>query len=180
MHFAGIPFPGALPYKGGMKRLHPTPEERAALLVRKLEDAIRQGRTAGGGMSFRAWQEVARVEIANAIRDAQSRETKDETFIRRVILGATVSFVTIGFWGAVVAVDRSTGKTALAVLVGVMGVLALIATEWGLRSAVRRGKARARSQAFQRIEALERQIKQLERQREKKLEELKKDSLPFA
>lgn len=158
-----------------MKRLHPTPEEHAALLVRKLEDAIRAGKSGARGMSFKAWQEVARVEIANAIRDVQARQERDEQLIRRLILGVVAAVSTVGFWGGVVAFDRSMTKMALGIGL-VVGALALLfATEWWLRGSIRRGRAKSRNAGLQRIATLERQIKQMERIKEKKLEALKKD-----
>ena len=51
---------------------NPTPHERADLVVRRLEDFIRKGRTEDGGINFRKWQEMAAVESISATRHAIS------------------------------------------------------------------------------------------------------------
>ena len=60
---------------------NPTPHERADLIVRRLENFIREGRTEDGGINFRKWQEMAVLEVANAIRDAEKYLTKQSFLI---------------------------------------------------------------------------------------------------
>ena len=57
---------------------NPTPHERADLVVRRLEDFIRKGRTEDGGINFRKWQEMAAVEVADAIRYGNDENLIDE------------------------------------------------------------------------------------------------------
>ena len=59
---------------------NPTPHERADLIVRRLENFIRKGRTEDGGINFRKWQEMAVLEVANAIRDAEKYLSSDQIF----------------------------------------------------------------------------------------------------
>ena len=71
------PDKGALPEKVGG---NPAPEERADFVVRRLEQFIRDGRTMAEGMLSK-WQEMAQVEIANAIVESEVAigRSSDET-----------------------------------------------------------------------------------------------------
>ena len=60
---------------------NPTPHERADLIVRRLENFIREGRTEDGGINFRKWQEMAVLEVANAIRDAEKYLSSDHWYM---------------------------------------------------------------------------------------------------
>ena len=50
---------------------NPTAQERADFVTRRLEQFIRDNRTAERGVNFRQWQAMARAEIINAIEDAE-------------------------------------------------------------------------------------------------------------
>lgn len=149
----------------------PTPEDRARIVVRILEQAIREGRndtslrTKSGrpGLSFRAWQDIAEVEITNAIRDAEQTEKKRRGFGNRVAMTIAACLVTIGFFGAAVSwgqVDRTIA--ALASFAAGVGLL-LAAAEVPIRLSWRRRKSRGRARKFQNIRSLDRQIRQMER-----------------
>lgn len=156
----------------------PTPEQRADFLVRKLEQLIRDGRsyTAGkGGMSFSTWQAMARVEIANAFADQEKRAAKarSDRFARRLLITTASCLTTIGFWGAVVAIDKNFGQLA-ALALFVSGLLLLaVASEWGIRKAASHWVDKERLRRFERVEDIDKRIKQLERDMQKKHDRLK-------
>ena len=141
----------------------PSPQHRADYIVRKLEQFIREGKT-GRGMSFKTWQALARAELTNAFVDleqGQARRRADLTMRRILIVGAA-SLVTIGFWGAVLTVDRHYGQVS-AVLLTIAGlVLAALLLEFVLRRALNHLTLQRRKAAFGRIEEFDRQLKKLE------------------
>jgi hypothetical protein len=151
----------------------PTPEQQADYLVRKLEQTIRDNRTVKG-MSFRTWQTIAKEEIANAIRAAEKRHLdRDRTINRMALIGAG-ALVSIGFWGAVVAVDRAYGGPAALVSLIAGALLFFIAADWGLKRAGAGWSKRKRAQRLANIEDLDRRIKRMEealRQKEKRLKD---------
>jgi len=149
----------------------PTPEQQAEYLVRKLEQTIRERRGADG-MSFRSWQAIAREEIANALRDAERRQRGWERIVTRLVLTAAAALTTIGFWGALVAVDHS--RSGLAAIISLVAGLALLfaASDWGLArfSAARAGFRRRASLAA--IEDLDLRIKRMEAALRRKADKL--------
>jgi ABC-type proline/glycine betaine transport system permease subunit len=141
----------------------PSPQHRADYLVRKLEEFIREGKTERG-MSFRTWQALARVELTNAFADLEQRQARQraDLTMRRILIVGAASLVTIGFWGAVLTVDRRYGQVS-AVLLTVAGlVLAALLLELGLKRALNRLTQRRRKAVFGRIEDFDRQLKTLE------------------
>ena len=67
---APIPAAGASAEKASLEG-NPTAQERADFVTRRLEQFIRDNRTAERGVNFRQWQAMARAEIINAIEDAE-------------------------------------------------------------------------------------------------------------
>ena len=65
---------------------NPTPQERGTVIVKRLEQYIREGRSDQGGIPFRRWQELAVYETTNAILDAEKYWRKDHRFIDRGLL----------------------------------------------------------------------------------------------
>jgi hypothetical protein len=152
----------------------PTPQERADYLVRKLEQFIREGKTERG-MSFRTWQAMARTELANAFADIEQRtaQTRADLTVRRILTVCAVALVTIGFWGAVLAVDHRYGPVA-SILVAVAGlVLAAIAAEFATRRVLDRLKLQRRKTAFGKIEDFDKQLRKLETEIWRRLEKTK-------
>ncbi|MBF0324331.1 hypothetical protein [Magnetospirillum moscoviense] len=150
----------------------PTPEQQAEYLVRKMEQVIRDNRTVKG-MSFRTWQAIAKEEIANAIRDAEKRHVDRDRTISRIALLGSGAMVSIGFWGAVVAVDRSYGGTAALVALAAGAMLLFFAAEWGLKRASTEWSKHKRAERLANIEALDLRIKRMEAALRKKEERLK-------
>lgn len=165
----------------------PTPEDRAQIVVRILEQAIREGRnetslrtkTGRPGLSFRQWQDIAAVEIANAIRDAEGEVTRRKGFGNRIAMTLGACLVTLGFFGAAVAwgrVDRTLA--AVASLAAGAGLL-LTAMEVPLRLSWRKARAKRRARKFENIRSLDKQIRALERFLEDKKETLEEQIEPL-
>jgi len=169
---------GERPAEGGRNDLSgapvdgsPTPLERADFVARRLEQFIRDNRTIDRGVNFRQWQAMARVEIVNAIEDAQADAQKDDAVTRRLMFIAASSLVTVGFWGVAFAWGR-VGYLAVAVVCG-LAALALFfgALETPIRRAAKRHARRRRSIGLGRIEDLNGRIRHMERElkREEKI-----------
>lgn len=165
----------------------PTPEDRAQIVVRILEQAIREGRnetslrTKSGrpGLSFRQWQDIAAVEIANAIRDAEAEVTKRKGVGNRIAMTLGACLVTLGFFGAAVAwgrVDRTLA--AVASLAAGAGLL-MTAMEIPFRLSWRKARAKRRARKFENIRSLDKQIRALERFLEDKKETLEEQIEPL-
>jgi len=150
----------------------PTPEQQADYLVRKLEQTIRDNRSARG-MSFATWQTIAREEIVNAMKDVERRHRRDERAVARLVLVAAASLVTIGFWGAVVAADRSWGNVATAIALAAGGSLLVVAAQWGIGRATGEWGKAARAERLANVEDLDRRIKRMEHEMRKKHDRLK-------
>jgi hypothetical protein len=161
----------------------PTPEDRANLTVRVLEQAIREGRnetslrTKSGrpGLSFRAWQDIARVEIANAIRDAEAETLKRRGTGNRIAMTIAACLVTMGFWGAAVSWGRADRSMAALACIAAGAWLLLTALEIPIRLAWRRNRSRRRARRFENIRSLDRQIRRMEKFLEERRDALKED-----
>ncbi|MGE5514309.1 MAG: hypothetical protein ACM31D_00650 [Bacteroidota bacterium] len=150
----------------------PTPEQQADYLVRKLEQTIRDNRTVKG-MSFRTWQAIAREEIVNAIRAVEKRHADHDRAIGRVLLVSSSALVSIGFWGAVVAVDHAYGGIAALVALVAGAALFFVGAEWGIRRVGSGWSRQRRTERFSNIEDLDRRIKRMEDALKKKHDRLK-------
>lgn len=142
----------------------PKPEERARFVVMRLAQFIRDGRTLAEGMPFRQWQQMAEVEITNAVIDAENSRQKDDVITKRFLFTIAASLVTIGFWGIIFAFDRAS-YAAVGLVFGAAG-LALFAVvgEWRMRKFWRRREARRRAASLVRVADLMRRIRIMERE----------------
>lgn len=150
----------------------PTPEQQADYLVRKLEQTIRDNRTVKG-MSFRTWQAIAREEIVNAIRAVEKRHAENDRHVGRALLVGAASLVSIGFWGAVVAVDHAYGGIAALVALVAGAALFFVGAEWGIRRMGSSYNRHRREERLANIEDLDRRIKRMEDALKKKHDRLK-------
>jgi hypothetical protein len=155
----------------------PTPEQVAEYLVRKLEQTIRDNRSGEArtkkGMSFSNWQTIAREEVGNALRAHERRQNRQSLALARMTLVSTSAVVTCGFWGMMVAVDRTWG-TAAGIATTVAGA-ALIATiaHWGIQRAAGSFTKSARERRLLHIEEIDKRIKRMEADMTKKADRLK-------
>ena len=153
---------------------NPTPEERAAFIMQRLEQFIREGRTLSEGMNLQKWQDMAKVEIANAIVEAQVDNQDDDQVTKRLLFTFGASFTTIGFWGGLWAYDQAH-YVAVAFLCGAAGLVMIgVALEWRVRKFWKRRQVGVRQKALRRCQDLTRRIKQMEFELEKEEKRLKK------
>lgn len=143
--------------------IDPTPQQRADLLVRRLENFIRDGKSAHG-MSFKTWQGMARSELTNAFADLERRRVRGEqdVTVKRIILVSVSTVVTIGFWGAVVVIDRRFGGLAAMICTGAGALLAAVAAELSFRHFATRYRTIAREKSLERVEDYDKQLRKLE------------------
>lgn len=152
---------------------HPTPEQRADFVVKRLEQFIREGRTLAEGMSLRQWQDMARMEIALAVAAAEEASRDDDQVTRRVMFTVASALVTVGFWGTVFAFDKAP-YLVVAFIFTITGLITLaIVGEWQFMKYFRRHQAKKREKALHRIEDLTRRIKRMEKELEKEADGLR-------
>jgi uncharacterized protein YlxW (UPF0749 family) len=153
---------------------NPTPEERAEFVILRLEQFIRDGRSIDEGMSFKLWQAMAKVEIANAIAEAEAKSQKDDVITKRLLFTFAAALVTVGFWGTAVSLHKvayiAGGIVCLLAGLVLMGV----AGEWRFRNWNKKRQADKRRKALGRLEDMNRRIKRLEYQLEKEEKAMKK------
>ncbi|MCR4376825.1 MAG: hypothetical protein NUV50_01870 [Rhodospirillales bacterium] len=154
---------------------NPTPEERAEFIMQRLEQFIREGRTLSEGMNFKQWQEMAKVEIANAIAESQIDNQDDEVVTKRLLFTFGASFTTIGFWGGLWAYDQAH-YVAVAFLCGAAGLVMIgVAMEWRFRKFWKRRQVGQRQKSLRRCQDLTRRIKKMEFELDKEEERLTKE-----
>lgn len=153
---------------------NPTPAERADFVVRKLEQFIRDGRTAGEGVSLRRWQDLARAEIANAIAEADLDRRASTGATQRLLFALGAAFTTLGFWGVLWAYDQ-VHYFVSALICGLAGVVALaVSAEWQVRRLFRRRAVAKRADSVRRIESLTRRLARMEREIKERAEAMEK------
>ncbi|RAU21107.1 hypothetical protein CU669_15245 [Paramagnetospirillum kuznetsovii] len=150
----------------------PTPEQQTDYLVRKLEQTIRDNRTVKG-MSFRTWQAIAREEILNAMRSNEKRRQVHDQTVNRLILVAASALVTIGFWGAMVAANSAYGAVAAVVTFVAGAALFFVTADWGIKRFISGYAKEKRVERLAHIEDLDKRIKRMEHDMDKKAKWLK-------
>jgi hypothetical protein len=150
----------------------PTAEQQADYLVRKMEQTIRDNRTVKG-MSFATWQAIAREEITNALRATERRHVAHDRTVSRLILVSASSLVTIGFWGALVAVNHAYGMVAAIIALVAGAALFFVAADYGIRRATVNYTKRKRVERLAHIDDLDRRIKRMENDMKKKHDRMK-------
>jgi hypothetical protein len=154
---------------------HPTPEQRADFVLKRLEQFIRDNRTVDEGMSFKQWTDMARTEIIVTIVDAEMSYQNDDIVSSRLVIGAAVSLITIGFWGTLLAFDKAQ-YLVVAIICGISGLcLFAAAIEWRCRKFFRTRKAKKRKKSLRSVEDLTRRIRKMEKQLENDIKEIEKN-----
>ena len=147
---------------------NPTPHERA-----RLEDFIRKGRTEDGGINFRKWQEMAAVEVADAIRDAERYLRSDQRFWTRSMAVGAASLLTIGVWGTVLAADATADRQMTALILIITGVLLLgLVSIWAVRRMDHYYKKGRRRYHLKRIIDFDRKLATLDKEMENRIRNL--------
>jgi hypothetical protein len=146
-------------------------------MIRQLENFIRDKRSEQG-LSFKTWQAMAQAELTNAFAEHERRllETRQDRLGRRVLLVCSVAIVSIGFWGAVLLVDRQYGLLAAALTVGAGITLAFILAELGTRQLIKQYRSHAREKLFEHIREFDDQLKKLEKKIWLKLKKTKEEA----
>ena len=170
-----------------MQKIYPTPEERAEVVIKKLEHIIKSGKDkiaketspsniqALKGISYKKWQDAARIEIANAIVNAILDEIKiNKAFIAFLMtLGSCLT--TLGFLGAIL-VWGSPPKLLVAVVGIVIGiVLIVLGVLWFASKNVGDIIADRRKAKIARLNNLNEQVKKMESYLLTKQKSLKND-----
>ncbi len=141
---------------------HPSPEQRAEFVLKRLEQFIRDGRTIAEGMPFRQWQDMARAEIANAIIEAENEHQDDFIVSRRLLFTVASALVTIGFWGTMLAFNKAH-YMVVAIIFVIAGIwLFAVIGEWRIRKYIKSRKASNRAKGLGRVENLTRRIRNME------------------
>jgi hypothetical protein len=154
---------------------NPTPDERAQLIVGRLEQFIREGKADEGGLPFKKWQELAVHEVNNAIRDAEHHWRQDNRFIDRGLLLGAASLITIGVWGTLLAFEMAPDRQIAALILLAAGaVLFGLVSVWGIRRLDKYHQLGRRRDHFRRVFHYDRQLAQLDRDLENRLKELEK------
>lgn len=152
-----------------------TPEEKAEVIVLKLERFIRDNRTLAKGVSFRKWQELAKLEIAAAIRSKEVLRDLESRALDRAMIVLGVGLATVGIWGSLLAMDAAPNRIIAGTLTFIGGMVLLwIAGALGLKSPVRRFQANRRRSHMKKVRALHAEVLALEsylKKRKKQLEE---------
>ena len=152
----------------------PTPEERAEYIVKRLELFIRENREPFKGMNFSKWQQLARMEIANSMRDFEQSRKDENQVSRRMLFIIGSCIATIGFWGTVAAFGRVDYMLAGMICL-ITGIIVIAhAGEWVVRKAYKKGSAKRRERAYNNAVSLDRQIKQMEKELKVKAKDLEK------
>ena len=152
---------------------NPTPEERAHVIIKRLEKFIREGRTERGGIPFKRWQELAVYEVCNAIRDAERHWRGDQRFLTRGLAVGAAALVTVGVWGTVLAAQVAPDRqTAAVILIAAGGILFAILAAWGIKRVDKYYQGTRRRDHFRRIFHFDRQLAQLDQDLERRLKEL--------
>ncbi len=152
---------------------NPTPEERAHVIIKRLEKFIREGRSDRGGIAFKRWQELAVHEVCNAIRDAEKHWRGDQRFLTRGLAVGAVSLITLGVWGSVLAAQVAPDRqTAALILIVAGGLMVTVLALWGIKRADKYYQSTRRLDHFRRIFDFDRQLAQLDKDLEKRLKDL--------
>ncbi|NVK18243.1 MAG: hypothetical protein HWE30_06080 [Methylocystaceae bacterium] len=152
----------------------PTPEERAEYIVKRLELFIRENREPFKGMNFNKWQQLARVEIANSMKDIEKTHQTEDQISRRMLFIIGSSIATIGFWGVAAAFGKLDYMLAGMICL-IAGIVVLAhAGEWAGRKALKKAARAKRERSYRNAVSLDRQIKQMEKDLKNKANELEK------
>lgn len=154
----------------------PTPEERAEVVVTKLERFIREKRSATAGVSFKSWQAMARQEIADAVRAVETEQARDSRLLDRLVIMGGAALSTIGVWGTALAIDQAPDRVWAAVFIMAGGfVLLWVMGVLFIRAPFGRFRQEQRQAALRRMDGLHRQVRRLENDLKARTRKLQKD-----
>ncbi|MFH1806427.1 MAG: hypothetical protein ABID63_16215 [Pseudomonadota bacterium] len=91
------------------------PEERAANIVKQLDEFLRKGPKRG--LKYNRWQQLAWYEIVDEIKRAEAAQKNEDSLAKAAFLSLAVGFGTIGFWGLVMFAGTGFGAIGAIVIV---------------------------------------------------------------
>jgi len=143
---------------------NPTPDQRAETVIKQLEMFIREGRSTQGGMNFRKWQDMARVEIVHAILEDEKDWRENDNFLTKVLAVAASGIITVGMWGTVMAFSNSPNKTLEGMVLFAGGMMFMGAMSgYFVWRAYRRYKSQRRDERLERIRSMDWKLKKLDK-----------------
>ena len=106
------------------------PEERAANIVKQLDEFLRKGPRKG--LKYSRWQQIAWYEIVDELNRAEAAQKNQDSLTKSAFLALAVGFGTIGFWGLVVLLGQNFGMIGgvLIVIAGLVVWRALAKAKW--------------------------------------------------
>ena len=106
------------------------PEERAANIVKQLDEFLRKGPRKG--LKYSRWQQLAWYEIVDEIKRAEMAQKNQDTLTKSAFLSLAIGFGTVGFWGLVLVAGNGLGAIAAGVIViaGLVVWRALSKAKW--------------------------------------------------
>ncbi|MCC9620834.1 hypothetical protein LPB41_03935 [Thalassospira sp. MA62] len=91
------------------------PEDRAANIVKQLDEFLRKGPSKG--LKYSRWQQLAWYEIVDEIKRAEMAQKSQDTLTKSAFLSLAIGFGTVGFWGLVLVAGNGFGAVAAGVIV---------------------------------------------------------------
>lgn len=91
------------------------PEERAANIVKQLDEFLRKGPSRG--LKYTRWQQLAWYEIVDEIKRAEAAQKNLDSLVKASFLSLAIGFGTIGFWALVLLTGSQFSGIAAGVLV---------------------------------------------------------------
>lgn len=91
------------------------PEERAARLVRQLDEYLRKGPKRG--LNYTKWQHLAFYELVDELKRAEMAQQKQDGLVKTSMISLAVGLGTIAFWAATVFFGQRFGLLGAALIV---------------------------------------------------------------
>lgn len=151
-------------------------EEKAEIVVTRLERFIRDHRTLSRGVSFRKWQDLAKSEIADLLREQESQQAQDHRYIERTLMLIGAGLATIGVWGTALALSMAPERVLAAILTLLGGFIVLWGVgALGLRTPFRQFQVDNARMALERVRSINKTVRDLEHQLKKRKKALEKE-----
>lgn len=151
-------------------------EEKAEIVVTRLERFIRDHRTLSRGVSFRKWQDLAKTEIADLLKEQETQQAREHRYVEKTLMLIGAGLATIGVWGTALALTMAPDRVLAAVLTLAGGFITLWGVgALGLRTPFRQFQTENARLALDRVRAVNRTVRDLEHQLKKRKKALEKE-----
>lgn len=152
---------------------NPTPDQRAETVIKQLEMFIREGRSTQGGMNFRKWQDMAKVEIVHAILEDEKDWRENDNFVTKLLAIGASGIITVGMWGTVMAFTNSPNHTLEGMVLFAGGMMFMGAmSSYFVWRAYRRYKSQRRDERLERIRSMDWKLKKLDKLLAKRVKDM--------